>query len=243
MTTGDGTSGFVRQRTPEIMDGPDLPLVEHRSALDALARVNALSRVSHRIWREIAPLATGNRPLRVLDLASGGGDVLLGVAQRAVAARVPAEFIGLDISSAAVDMARGHAARAGSPPSDVRLDYRVANVIDDPLPEGFDVVMSSLFMHHLDEATAVSLLERMRAAAGRKALVDDLIRSRAGYWLTQVACRVLTRSYIARVDGPVSARAAFTLSEARAMAERAGLTGARLTRHWPLRFFLVWDRR
>ena len=51
-----------------------------------------------------------------------------------------------------------------------------------------------------------------------------------------------TRSDVARVDGPRSVRAAFTLREARAMAEEAELVGALVHRAWPERFILKWRR-
>ena len=43
--------------------------------------------------------------------------------------------------------------------------------------------------------------------------------------------RILTRSRICHIDGPLSVRAAFTLQEMQELATRAELTGATLTRH------------
>jgi hypothetical protein len=101
---------------------------------------------------------------------------------------------------------------------------------------------SRLFLHHLEEQDVVGLLQRMRESAALAVLANDLVRSRVGYWLAWWGCRALTRSSIVHVDGPRSVEGAFTLDEARDMASRAGLTGLRLTRHWPERFLLRWDR-
>jgi hypothetical protein len=43
-------------------------------------------------------------------------------------------------------------------------------------------------------------------------------------------------------DGPISVAAAFSGAEAQTLAERAGLHGAVVTRHWPERFLLSWNR-
>jgi hypothetical protein len=80
----------------------------------------------------------------------------------------------------------------------------------------------------------------MAASARRLVLVQDLVRSRAGYVLAHLASRTLTRSRVVRVDALRSVRSAFTLAEMKAMAERAGLAGACLKRCWPERFSLVW---
>src|SRR5262249_6469171 len=91
---------------------------------------------------------------------------------------------------------------------------------------------------HLDETDAIALLGRMAAAARRLMLVDDLVRSRWGYLLALVGCRLLSGSRIVHVDGPRSVAAAFTPGEALSIAERAGLSQARLICHWPQRFLL-----
>ena len=113
-------------------------------------------------------------------------------------------------------------------------------LLSGDLPTGYDVVSCSLFLHHLEESDAILLLNRMATAARRLVLIDDLIRSRWGYLLALVGCHLLSGSHVVHVDGPTSVAAAFTPSEVLRLAERAGLQGATLTRHWPQRFFLTW---
>jgi hypothetical protein len=78
----------------------------------------------------------------------------------------------------------------------------------------------------------------MAAAARRLVLVDDLVRSRSGYLLALIGCRLLTGSRIVHVDGPRSVASAFATGEVFALAARAGLPQARLVRHWPQCFLL-----
>ena len=110
------------------------------------------------------------------------------------------------------------------------------------LPSGYDVLVSSLFLHHLEQAQAVDLLARMGRGAGTLVLINDLRRARGGYYLAWLATRILSRSHITHVDGPRSVEAAFTLAEAAAMAKAAGLVGATVTRYWPYRYLLSWKR-
>lgn len=221
-----------RHRQPELMDDPALDPAEHRRALAGLARLNAASGSASVLWpaiRELARLA--NRPLRVLDLAAGAGDVPAELHRRAVREKLPVEFAGCDLSPVAVEVA----SRAGSPVRFFPLD-----VLTDPLPTGFDVFTCSLFLHHLDEPDAVALLRKVRAANPKLLLVNDLRRSRFNYWAVWAASRLLSRSRVVHADGPLSIRGAFTVTEVRAMAAEAGLDGAGVRAKFPCRLLLEW---
>ena len=65
---------------------------------------------------------------------------------------------------------------------------------------------------------------------------------RLGYALAWLVTRLLSRSPIVHTDGPLSVAGAFTMAEARALAERAGLSGAQVGWRWPWRFLLSWRR-
>ena len=208
------------------MDAEDLDPTRHITALRALARVNRVSLVAARVWREvlhmsrIGPDRGVGRPLRLLDVACGGGDVMVDVAHRAHRAGVPLAVHGCDLSPVALGHARREAERRG-----VAADFFARDVLAEGLPDGYDLVCSSLFHHHLSREDAVGLLRGM-AEAGHRVLVQDLLRGTLGYVLAWSGLRLLSRSDVARVDGPRSVRAAFTLSEVRTMAAEAGYVGA-----------------
>jgi len=82
----------------------------------------------------------------------------------------------------------------------------------------------------------------MAAASDRLVVVCDLARSNVAWWLTYAGTRLLTRSPVVRVDGPLSVRAAFTIDEVRSLAVQAGLTDCRIQRRMPFRFVLSWWR-
>jgi 2-polyprenyl-3-methyl-5-hydroxy-6-metoxy-1,4-benzoquinol methylase len=239
------TPGFTtlraRNRQPELMDQPGLDEGLHGHALRSLSRINWWSRTSGMIWRPIRRLALEigpSRPLRVLDVACGGGDVARGLARRARRAGIPVHVDGCDINPVAI----AHARRAPLPDPGASVGFFQHDALRAPLPGGYDVVVCSLFLHHLDNHDAGVMLKSMAAAATRMVIVSDLQRTRLGYAMACVACRVLTRSPIVRVDGPLSVAAAFTLQEARDLAEEAGLQGVTLQRYFPERYLLVWRK-
>jgi 2-polyprenyl-3-methyl-5-hydroxy-6-metoxy-1,4-benzoquinol methylase len=225
-----------RALEPEVMDDASLEEGRHRHALRGLSRLNRLGGSARIVWPSIAALARREtRPLRILDLACGGGDVPLGLWRRARRSGIDVDIHGLDISPRAVRFAQEQAEQAGAP-----LEFSVGDVLDEPLPTGFDAVMCSLFLHHMKEDEAVLLLTKMRQAARRIVLVNDLLRSDRGVWLVYLASRLVTSSAVVHVDAPRSVRAAFTEDEIRGLARRARMHGAEVSRRWPVRLLLRW---
>jgi 2-polyprenyl-3-methyl-5-hydroxy-6-metoxy-1,4-benzoquinol methylase len=223
-----------RERIPELMDDPALDPAEHRYALEGIARLNRFSSSVGVLWPAIRDLAkTLDRPVRMLDVATGGGDLPAGLLAKARRAQVRMEIAGCDISPTAIATASENCRGTR---------FFVHDAIHEPLPDGFDVVTCSLFLHHLSVDDAVLVLGRMKKASNRFVLVNDLARSRFNYLSVAMACRVLSRSRIVRFDGPASVRSAFTPGEALAIAERAGLLGATIQRRFPCRFLLSWCR-
>lgn len=222
------------------MDQPDLDDRLHVEALRSLVRINFWSRSAGILWPPIRALARrlGTTSLSVLDLASGAGDVPIGLWYKARAAGVNLRIDGCDISPCAVEFARQQASR-----EQAYVRFEMRNVLVDPPAEQYDVVTSSLFLHHLQEEQAVAVLRTMAAAARHLVLVNDLERSTTGFALAKVATRLLSRSQVVWTDGPRSVEGAFSLAEARALADDAGLAGVQIERRWPCRYLLSWARK
>lgn len=231
-----------RHRRPERMDQPGLDPAEHRRALVALRRINGVSGGVGPVWPWIRGVlaerreANDPRPVRLLDLASGGGDFAIRLARRARREGWDLQIAGRDRSAFAVDYANEQARRAG-----LAVDFHQGDVLNEPLPPGFDILTCSLFLHHLDEPEAVALLSAMRAA-GELAIIDDLERTRLGWALAFAGVRALSRSPVARYDGAVSVQGAHTRDEARALALKAGWERPEIQPRWPCRYLLV-ERR
>ena len=229
-----------RRLQAELMDDPALDVGRHRRALTALGRVNRVSLGAHRVWSDVRAAAVGAPgPVRVLDVACGGGDVLREVARRARAAGVDVELHGCDLSPVALAYAGEGLVSAGADMERVSLFRHDA--LREPLPGGYDVVTTSLFLHHLTRERAVELIRSLARATRGRLLVQDLRRTRLGYAFAWVGLHTLTTSDVARVDGLRSVCAAFTIGEARALASDAGLAGATVEAAWPQRFTLRWS--
>ena len=227
-----------RDRQPEVMDQPGLDPKEHAKALNGLRRINTISRCSAGLFRAIESLAIRQpaNPLRVLELACGGGDTAIDLALMAKQKGLALEIHACDLNPEAVEISRSNAMKR-----EADITFFTADALAKPTDHNtFDVVYCTLFAHHLDEIDVLRLLEAMALRSRKLILVDDLIRSRLGFALAWIGTRLLSRSWVVHTDGPLSVRGALQPDEMMSIAKQAGLKNAQIKRSWPERYLLSW---
>src|SRR5438874_463839 len=116
------------------MDQPGLDPAQHARALRGLARINWWSRSGGILWPALLAEARAAGPLRVLDLATGAGDVPIRLSRRARSAGINLCIEGCDVSAVAVEYARRRAERVG-----VEVRFFVHDALAGPLLSGYDV--------------------------------------------------------------------------------------------------------
>lgn len=229
----------MRHRQPELMDDPSLNPNAHAHALTGLATLNALSGSASVLWQPLKNYAiqSGKQKIKVLDLATGSADVALRLWRFSRYDGLNFVIDGCDVSETAIQYARDRAARLLAPSSFFKLD-----ILNEELPEGYDVVMCSQFLHHLSDAEVIRVLSKMAGAANGLVLVSDLVRSRANLYMVAIASHLFSRSAVVHFDGPTSVRAAFTMDEMSQLAAKAGLTGASVQERFPCRLLMTWRK-
>lgn len=228
-----------RTRTDEWMDDPALDSNRHRQALQGLARLNRASGSVGQVWKIIRQHMSeqGKNELSLLDVATGSGDIPIGLYRRARKAGLHLKIVAVDISETALVVARRRAARTGA-----EIDFRRCDILADDLAERFDVVLCSLFLHHFEDGPSVELLRILKQRARHLVVVNDLLRSRVSLALVWLGSRLLSRSKVVHFDALASVRAAFTPSEMQGLTRAAGLESARVWSYWPCRLLSVWSR-
>lgn len=230
---------LLRQREPEMMDDPNIEEHSHLHALDGIAKANRLSRVKDILWFPIFNFSEkiGRQPLRILDIGTGSGDIPIALWRRAQRLGLDIQFDGCDLSERCVSYAQEKSHEKGAKVGFFRLD-----AVADTIPGGYDVIISSQFMHHLDPPDIIKILGKMKNSAHRLVLVNDLRRSYTGLALVWLGSHVITDSEVVRFDGIASVRAAFTKEEWQEMAQKAEMDGSEIELRGPLHLLLSWRR-
>ena len=226
----------TRVLIPERMDDLELDRDEHVRALRGLRRINAWTGNASLVWKRVSEAAreSGDRPLRVLDIATGAADIPIALLKMSASRGVKLEIDACDFSEQAIAIAREQCAAANA---GVRLFRH--DILRDEIPARYDVVMCSQFLHHLPNEDVTIVLRKMKSAAVKRVVVVDLERSRANWLQVWFATRVFSRSKVVHFDGPQSVRAAFTIDEFKCIVQKVGFTRFEIRRSWPCRFVLV----
>ena len=229
-----------RKRVDEWMDDPALSPDRHRHALSGLRRLNRISGVSSALMRQLTRLsasASPERPLKILDVACGSGDLPIAWLKAAKRRKISMSVTGLDISETALQTASEAATKA-----DVSLGTVCRDALQDGLPGGFDVVTCSLFMHHLDPPDVSKLIQEMWRASERAIMICDLERSRTNLALIAASARLVTRSDVVHFDASASVRGAYTRAEFSKLLNQSLGFSVPVRRSFPCRFLALIDQ-
>ena len=208
----------------EHLDGDLADAATLEGNLRDLRRINRLlggTRLSVEAIRRLveARRATG-RPVRVLDVGTGGADIPLALLR----SRGPWSTIEVTAADARPEVLAA-AARVDPSLTTARgLTLQVADGTGLPYPaRSFDVAHASLVLHHLDHDAAVVFLQELGRAASVGVVVNDLARGRLALLGARVLLPLLTRNAWTLHDGVLSVRRAWTLDEAEGLLREAGL--------------------
>jgi ubiquinone/menaquinone biosynthesis C-methylase UbiE len=209
-----------RIHAAEIMDDLTRPDEEFQRAYDELQIINRWLGGVRAIDRFLPRLTEPT----ILDVAAGACDV-----SEAVAERIPCRMVVIDVNALGLKRAR-------------KSLPVVADAFDLPFGNAsFDVVMASLFFHHLSDDGCVRVLSEMWRVARKLVLVNDLHRHRVAYWSIRLLTALFSSSVMVRHDGPLSVRRAFRPAELLGLAKRAQVP-ARVRRSFPFRLVLVAEK-
>jgi SAM-dependent methyltransferase len=217
---GDRPDFSERAELEEQIDGP-CSYEELRDCLRHLAWVNRLTR-AHRpvmLWMErVAQAQSGrDRPLKIVDVGCGYGDMLRGIERWAAQRGVATELVGVDVNENAV-----RAAREATPAAS-RIRWVHGDVCVCPETAGADLVTATGMMHHLLEAEIVRLLEWMEQTTRTGWFIVDLHRKPVPYRLFGALMRGGWWHPFIRPDGLKSIRRSFLAEDWLRMCSAAGL--------------------
>jgi 2-polyprenyl-3-methyl-5-hydroxy-6-metoxy-1,4-benzoquinol methylase len=200
----------------EMMDRPQPVSPELERDLERIRQFNRWFGSYRLVWsfmrRWIGPASR----MRIVDLATGSGDIPRFIVDYARRIGADVEIDALDQQPATLGIARRLSADYPE------ISYRGANILEWNSVEGYDIALCTLALHHFNNDDAIYLLRKCRDLSKKFVLVSDLKRGfflQAGVYLLTAA---IFREPMTRHDARLSAERAFSFSEMRGLAARAG---------------------
>jgi 2-polyprenyl-3-methyl-5-hydroxy-6-metoxy-1,4-benzoquinol methylase len=200
------------QRTDatEIMDDFSISGKILHKTLDTLANINKWlggNKVTLYGLKKVIKNHPKNVPITIIDLGCGGGDILRKVSKYGKKEGYIFKLVGIDANEDAVDYAR-----------EISKDYpEISFVACDIFSDAFeslqyDVVLTTLFLHHFKEDQIINMLSSLKKKAKLGIVVNDLHRHPMAYYLFKLVCVTIKNTMIIE-DGLTSVLRGFKRHE------------------------------
>lgn len=216
------------QAQPELMDQAELidgkPSAELERDLANLRWLNrhfgAISLLHRFLNRWLLPTIHDPRQprLRVLDLATGEGDLPRELVTWCRKRGIPVSVDAVDANAATLAVARGRSAEF----PEITFHEADIRTWESGKQTSWDLVLCSLALHHFSSADAVRILRHAHQLSSRHLLVADLKRSRMGALGIWLLTAIFLREPMTVHDARLSIRRAFSRAELALLARDAG---------------------
>ncbi|WP_150462384.1 methyltransferase domain-containing protein [Nesterenkonia ebinurensis] len=192
----------------ELMDDPHCDPQRLHATLRRFGLVNRLVAGWDTVYRtSLRPTFSDlKRPARVLDLGSGGGDVIERLAGLAAGDGFDVHWTGADPDPRAYTVTRRREV-----PQATFLCADAQALIDHR--QRFDVVISNHVLHHLEPEELLEFTQTSRDLSSGKVIHSDIARGRLAYCLFAVGIIPLAPGTFLRVDGLRSIRRSYSRHE------------------------------
>ena len=227
-----------RSEHPEKMDDLSVPEGEVRKALAEIERINKWLGGYKVVIDALNRIDWPREPTVIMDLGSGGGDVLRAVSQWADKKQRRVRLVGIDMNPAMTRYAGNKSLKFPA------ISFRTANVFDDALlSDAPHIAMCSLFAHHFDRDDLVKLIVQMNKLARRAVIINDLHRSRIAYHSIKALTTLFSKAELVKYDAPLSVARSLTRKEWQQVMKDAGVKNYSIRWRWAWRWEIIIDKQ
>ncbi len=165
-------------------------------------------------------------PSSILDVGCGGG----GFTQKLGEAYKKSTVRGIDISLPAIEYAI-----KSNQQRNVEFDYCHLNDIP---PKTYDIVVTTLVCHHLNDLELIAFLKQCLLIAKKKVIINDLHRHPIAWGFFQLTAPILFKNRLITHDGSLSVKRAFIRDDWLRYLAEIGIQGE-ITWHFPFRWIVT----
>jgi 2-polyprenyl-3-methyl-5-hydroxy-6-metoxy-1,4-benzoquinol methylase len=228
----------ARSTLPEIMDHPTTSKQKFIKAMAEIRWVNCNLNGTACILTPLKKLCQNipnEVPLKILDLGTASADIPLAIIKWAKKSNRTLRIKAMDLHPYAVDEAKRYI--QGYP--EIEVVQGDALHLPESEPK-YDFVISSMFLHHLDNQNAIALLKSMAAQAKYGIIINDLQRHPMAWLGIRLLGWLTLKGKIFRYDSALSVKRAFKKKELENLCQKAGLLQALIQNYFPFRWVIIW---
>jgi SAM-dependent methyltransferase len=222
-----------RSLQTEMMDEAAISFEDFQNCLRGLETVNVLTLAYRPTLHWLKTALSGlrsNQPVAILDVGSGGGGMLRKVWKLAQRREREVCLTGVDLNP----WSKKSAERLTPPDASIR--YQTSDIFSfNPNPPP-DLIISSLFTHHLSDNEVVKFLQWMDRHATQGWFINDLHRHPLPFYFIRLAMRLFGAGPIVTNDGPISVARSFTATDWRRLIAEARIPMERIRINWSFPF-------
>ena len=186
--------------------------------------------------RVIATRPNLRKPLHIVDVGCGYGDMLRLIDEWASTQGIAMKLTGIDLNPYSARAAEEASAEHRS------IKWITGNALSLKLPGEIDVVISSLFTHHLADDEIVQFICWMEASAQHGWFINDLHRHWLAYYGFKVWAKAARWHPFIQHDGPLSIRRSFVRADWERLCMCAGIEQRSISIEWYRSFRLCVGR-
>lgn len=178
----------------EIMDDFSINGEMLYKTLNTLARINKWlggNKVTLDSLKLVLDNAPKNVPITIIDLGCGGGDILRRISKFGKKEGYTFKLIGVDANKGAIAYAR-HLSKNYD-----NISFIACDIFSEEFKTlEYDLVLSTLFLHHFKEEQIISILNQLINKAKLGIIVNDLHRHKMAYYLFKIVCLTIKNQMI-----------------------------------------------
>lgn len=223
-----------RTEDTEIMDDFSIKGEVLNDALDKLATINRFlggNKVTIQGLKILLKNHSKEKLITIVDLGCGGGDILKDIAKFGEREGYNLQLVGIDANENAV----AYANQTNTEYKNIK--FLALDVFSEEFKSlQYDVVITTLFLHHFKELQLLNLLGNLMKTATVGMVINDLHRHKLAYYLFKLITVPVKNKMIIE-DGLTSVLRGFKKTELKDMADKLGY---RYQLRWKWAFRYQW---
>jgi len=170
----------------------------------------------------------------ILDMGCGDGAMLRNVAYYFKSKSFELNLIGIDLNAKSIQLAKENSKEY---PNILFFEQDILALEANELQ--CDILLCTLTMHHFDSKAIPTFLNQFANLSRLAVVINDLQRSKVSYYLYKLFSLIFMKTKIAKHDGSVSIKRAFTKSDLIAFSKNLPNVKHEIRWRWAFRYLWI----